>query len=1588
MSPTIKLVCFLLLQAALVRSRFNLDLTDWKHEVEGEVVLQHDCLHTAASIENETDPQQIISYCLGEWPSKWDVQQSSSVQNFSFAALFELNITSQQLYLWAAPMDVVEDYQDYLNQISASEELPSLALRLFYNCTLPWFGALCQYSFDGYESYPLPLNNIVHHFYSNQYRPTTLTCYTHLQCNHSSRSGCLDWSDICNGEIDCLNDRADEENCWQIRMNECGADEFQCDSGECISKVFFKDDPRALECIDRSDEFRTQLTVSKMVAGEPIFYFEDVRCPKEVQNEMLFRGPCSTRRDNLNTQALFSNKPRFVRDECWLAFRCHFDIPDAFLRICNEICVDKRCQQIINETCPDVLYIPDVPLFFGHVYLAYTKKAAVETPIRTHPPQYVCYNDQLCSGFFSNATLVSFNGSTCRRPADFPLKFSPALGRYDWFQTYVKPVYKRLYNCNTMIHAMSTVCNSSIMYQCINSSKCISNDRVGDYFIDCDYGDDEQQPVIDHICSKEKSKTFFYCTTTKKCINFKNVDNGRCDCGHDQYGLCDDENAEPRHLRTHISFPTICDGFTELFPVAVDGQNETDETECERWHCNNTYTRCDGFWNCLNGADEVDCGPSTLLNCSLSQHICVSPDTNRLMCLSLDKANDGVIDCLGATDEPTICRSSDHVLNDINFYCPNHTSQLCVFPDSLCFGNDECRDDDGEQLCYQTGNLAIYTSPFAFNCDQWWLSDTQKFLCERPLDNIKESNVQFSLGEIRYSRTNTTKQGLNTQVQRSSVPQINVQQRQRCHRGLPLRVWLDRDRNLTNTTCLCPPSFYGNICQYQNQRVSLTLKFQAYSASRRTLFAIVVSLIDNSTERIIHSHQHLTYLYIRDCQKKFNLYLLYATRPKNHTKQYSLHIDIYEKISLTYRGSLLIPLKFPFLPVHRIAAQLVIPRARNKIETCSNQPCEHGRCDLYSDDPHGATFCRYNHGWSGRYCTIPHTCTCSDGSLCIGVSANNRSLCVCHLNKFGSRCSLDNDICSSNSNAICYSGGECIPVDELMIFDKKFFCICPKHFSGERCEINATKITLSFHQDIVLPQSMMVHFIETIDKAPPTNGSTFATIAVGQKAATVYWTRPFHIAFMELSNKFYYLITVQTISHPSATIVERIDPADRCKHLSEVLNETVAQLHPLGRIKYYHLPCQARSSRVPCFYDDTHFCLCRDFGHQRLANCFEFNYTKRFDCYGHSNCQNGAQCLQDKPACPQTSMCFCQDCFYGIQCQFNSKGFDLQLDGILGYHIQPHINMIRQPPIIQFSVVLAVVMIAAGLVDGALSATTFKSEELQKIGCGFYLFGSSITTLLIAIMFALKFFILLAAQMTYVSNRSFLNLQCISIDCLLRIGVNMDQWLNACVAIDRAIAAINGVHFDKKKSKRAAKYVIVFLLLFTISASIHDPFHRRLLDEGDDEKEKRIWCIVTYPSSFQTLNSFMNIFHFFAPLVINLTSAAAIILITARQRTTSQTRRNYRELLREQLQQHRHLLIAPLVLSMLAVPRLIISFVSGCMKSSDDSWLFLAGYFISLVPSMLTFVVFVLPSTAYKTEFLKIRGRYRTIMLTLLHRSL
>jgi hypothetical protein len=254
----------------------------------------------------------------------------------------------------------------------------------------------------------------------------------------------------------------------------------------------------------------------------------------------------------------------------------------------------------------------------------------------------------------------------------------------------------------------------------------------------------------------------------------------------------------------------------------------------------------------------------------------------------------------------------------------NQTLQLCIDDTRLCDGKNDCEHGDDEQFCEKNRTFLKYIGICAEGLSLLQ-SDVEKFLCNQVKYRVKKSTIYFILDRMSNSVEYKTKNIENTMFSSSSVTEMFRQHQPRCHRGLDLRVWLNNKSGSTTYTCLCPPSYYGDICQYQNQRISLSIQFRALSNSWQTPFAIVILLIDDSEQRIIHSYEQITYLWAKNSENKFEIYLLYSTRPKDPTRHYSIHIDFYEKFSLAYRGSVLLPVTFPFLPVHRLAFIVDIP---------------------------------------------------------------------------------------------------------------------------------------------------------------------------------------------------------------------------------------------------------------------------------------------------------------------------------------------------------------------------------------------------------------------------------------------------------------------------------------------------------------------------------------------------------------------------------------------------------------------------------------------------------------------------------------
>ena len=1158
-----------------VSAQINLYFTD---EIKGNtdnMFVQHHCFYYV--VDGYSSPE-IIPFCLSEPASKWHIEKTNMDSISTFAQLNQKKITSEQLYSWSAPIDVIERYQFYLNQLSVENQSLEMEKEVFYNCTSSTFGSQCEYKLDIPNIVPSMHDNIYEYYRQQFYSFSSIpmTCYVYLKCDRGLTSVCLDWTEICDGKVDC-SDGIDEQHCSPLTTNVCQDNEYRCDNGQCIPSAMWGND---LLCLDRSDQPIPYHT-DDFITSIPSFKNEDEICSwrkrtKGISHDIIghFTSSCKDVRHQKIEQAMFlTASTANLSNDCLLAFQCYGKLSTINSpSLCLNFCQHDKCLEIIENTCTNMFFYPTVSIVFGHIYFAYTKQYIISSStMDCILPEYICYNEQMCSGFPSNITLLHFQERTCHRREDVALSFNS--DTIEPYIDFIGFVYSKFGHCNQIINAKSNICNNSFTYQCENSSKCIPISYIGDGIRDCDYEDDEKQITVDKVCSLKNIKTFYKCANENKCIHRQRLKDDTCDCQETQSGFCDDEKQLFTEYPQQINYLGICDSSISSEPILIDGQIHTDETECEQWPCNNRQTRCNYAWDCPNGADELDCYTSPPINCSSNQHVCVSPHTNDFMCLPIEKINDNVTDCLGDIDESAMCPQSTYLGRQMFIYCKQGNDGICWTRENLCIFHPDCDNKNIDKYCQLS--MSRY--------DQPEIESVERIPSTR-VDN------HFDLKS-------------NSKI-KSHLSKVDSSEKYYCHHGLPLQVVLNSAKGLTTKSCLCPPSYYGDRCQYQNQRVSLILQMNTPASSIQTPFLLIASLIDNSTQRTIHSYWQLFYLYQRNENDRFDIQLVYSNRPKDLSKQYFIQIDIYEMVSLRYRGSMFTTLKFPFLPVERVVIEIKIPKVNDIVQSCdADHQCNYGQCIHYLNE-RNSYFCQCQPGWTGEYCDIPHTCSCSSDSLCVGVTADNRSICLCSLNKFGSKCLLSRNICQPNP---CLNGGFCVFRNNYMSSVAPYVCVCPMGFRGKRCQEMDNKIIVSFDQNIQLslPSQIFLFFIEfhywlsILD-------ATSAIVCESQTSTISYASYPSDMLIIQLS-----LSELHLIENNSSVYNVTVNPLNRCPSIHEVFNESIANMHLIRRIKHYNVPCQNRSANLRCFHDSVYMCLCQDFGDQRLADCVQLNRDVR-----------------------------------------------------------------------------------------------------------------------------------------------------------------------------------------------------------------------------------------------------------------------------------------------------------------------------------------------------------------------------------------
>jgi hypothetical protein len=174
--------------------------------------------------------------------------------------------------------------------------------------------------------------------------------------------------------------------------------------------------------------------------------------------------------------------------------------------------------------------------------------------------------------------------------------------------------------------------------------------------------------------------------------------------------------------------------------------------------------------------------------------------------------------------------------------------------------------------------------------------------------------------------------------------------------------------------------------------------------------------------------------------------------------------------------------------------------------------------------------------------------------------------------------------------------------------------------------------------------------------------------------------------------------------------------------------------------------------------------------------------------------------------------------------------------------------------------------------------------------------------------------------------------------------------------------------FKKSDSVWWAKRLILLLTVVVLASAWHEPFIRQLIDDPR-ATTRHTWCVVTFMWLWlEYYRLTMNLINLIVPVSISLVTTTFLLHKSTRMKQAlakKKSEKGYFTTFKKQLP----LYGSPLGLVVLSMMRLIFSLTLVCITHEWQKYVYLTAYFISFVPLMGTFQIFVLPAKIYEAEF-------------------
>ena len=352
-----------------------------------------------------------------------------------------------------------------------------------------------------------------------------------------------------------------------------------------------------------------------------------------------------------------------------------------------------------------------------------------------------------------------------------------------------------------------------------------------------------------------------------------------------------------------------------------------------------------------------------------------------------------------------------------------------------------------------------------------------------------------------------------------------------------------------------------------------------------------------------------------------------------------------------------------------------------------------------------------------------------------------------------------------------------------------------------------------------------------------------------------------------------------------------------------------------------------------------------------------------------SLCLSNGYCLKGELNQKSDFLCLCPRCYHGRMCQYSTELMSITLDLLIVKGIQ---NNYQTSTGIYISAVLLIFLF--GLFNNLSSFLTFLRPKTRKVGVGTYLLIIPIVDQCsLLLLFFKTIHIILGTNGTlfYYDN---LNLySCKIVSYLLSAFTRTTNWLTSFVTIERLCLVLFPTSLRLKNPRRVLGMSMI-VILFVFSMHIHEVMYYTTIVDYSYTTVNITLCVTDYTQSLVTTYNRVNVLvHYFIPFLIQIISITILIIQVAcsRARTSGSDEQTFVDLFKTQFKAQKEQYVTPIIIVLSSLPQTILSFSYACseLNQSWKRYTLLATYFLSYLPQMLGFILYVLPSKTYSEEF-------------------